>query len=298
MLCGRIDWIVWERRVNMWLTQKGGTKKEKTKNAAETAGQRARKEKHMKKNTMNTINNTIETAMSRANAVATAIQPAMSRANAGPTAIRIKAGFGMAANRENFIDPKNCKEGLIELLYLVALDSGVFDEGSALLGIGAFEEFFEDQKVAIAYTNKTIRELIEATGKKFQGAEYGETEVSETDLAPDPLLSEEEYEADLVSFLAAATAVDLAADWDLVLPGEAYEMRLTYAEALAYNSGANRWRAWLLNRMGLKVDAEDAAEFLDAAMEYFEKHEIAHFNDIRSDLEEAEKFEEWLEEQE
>ena len=110
--------------------------------------------------------------------------------------------FKQIALQREQLSLRDCEESLIKLLFIEALDNGVFDEAHALLGITIQED---------SYFTDLVNRFYKATGKKFLDALEG------PDYSPDPALSEEEYQNALFEVLEAAQdGVDEAEDWILV----------------------------------------------------------------------------------
>ena len=175
------------------------------------------------------------------------------------------------------------RQDLLELLFLEALESEVFAEESALIGIGAFEDRFPTHEEDLAFYHRYIAHFEKATGKKFLGDRDHLPEGA--DRAPDAGLSDEEYRGALRAVVRAAqNGCDEAADWIGYWPGEeADRMRLTYAEVLAFTAGQNAWLGWLEGKLH-QGSLEEAAAFLKAAEAFYNEEFLAHANDLREDL--------------
>ena len=177
---------------------------------------------------------------------------------------------------------------LLKLLFLEALEGGVFAEESALLGVGAFEDRFPTHEEDLAFYHRYITHFEEATERKFLGDRDHMPEGE--DRAPDAGLSPEAYQNELMLAVTLAQyRCEEAANWIKYWPGEkANQMRLTYAEILAFTAGQNAWLGWLEGKLH-QGSLDEATAFLKAAEAFYDEEFLAQVNDLREDLA-------WLEE--
>ena len=182
------------------------------------------------------------------------------------------------------------RKSLIQHLYSNALVSNVFAKQQVLIGMGAFEGCFESQEEELNHYHDFVNHFEEAIGKRFLGSTLDEPEATASDYAPDKNLPEAEYNQALLNILyAAQNGCEEADDWEIFFPSdEAYSMRMTYAEILAYNEGCNAWQDWLDEMLDIK-DENEAEAFMQEALVYHHEEFFKMARELRKMMEEAVK---------